>query len=233
MTFRDTMISRHKGKPDAVTRYLMEAVIDLQEAFASARASIRNDNTLSDAGRVQAVRRWLSENAAAQLYRVRRTVESCRARIDAERQKLLPPPPDKTDLAGAILRSDLRAILRGMSIGSQKATLLGKDADPIFRTAVLEAPRLASGVPDELRQHTIDAEVERLHPGRSAQLNDLAEDVALLETTAAVVVNGVIEGAGFGDHAAARDFIDDAVTAKMPALNEQVAIQTADFAKAA
>lgn len=228
-TFKENILARHAGGPNSVTYYVLAATADLRDAVANARAEIGRDTSLSDVGRQTAFRHWVSENAAPALYRARRTAAACQARIDAERKTLTWPMPDKSDLAGAILRSDLRAMLRNMPQADQTIAL----ADPMFRAAALEAPRIASGLSNENWDRLMDSEIERLHGPRRAELDRLEEDAKVLDMAQFMVTNDVSNLGGFGDTNAVDTFIDESVTAKMPALNEQVAIQTADFAKAA
>jgi hypothetical protein len=54
------------------------------------------------------------------------------------------------NLAGAVLRGELRAAIRGMSLTERAAVLLGERVVAEFVDAELEAPALLSGVDSQM-----------------------------------------------------------------------------------
>jgi hypothetical protein len=87
----------------------------------------------------------------------------------------------KDDLAGALLRQDLRVALRNMSLGEKAAVLLGEKADAAFVDATLEAPGLLSGVDPQMFEQIREQRLETMFSAESFEAEALSDQIAEAE----------------------------------------------------
>lgn len=76
----------------AVTRAL-----DTHMKFKAKAAEIANDTHKSEIGKRDAMQKWTAENAH-ELIRARKSVDVMKAKLSQRKAKLMPPPPDPTNL---------------------------------------------------------------------------------------------------------------------------------------
>ena len=188
------------------------------QAFKSKAAEVGANKNLSPFGRTENLRTYVSDEAH-QVVRAHKTLARIKAKQDERRASIQPKSPDKADVAGAVARSDLRNMLRGMKMGERANLLLAKDADPMLRAAVLELPNYASGIDDFIRGAVTNAVIEREHPGALAELEEADAAIEVLEVITQVFTGTAMRLAELPTHAALGDFVAKAVgdTARLDA----------------
>src|SRR4051794_3550073 len=108
----------------------MDRAFAAEDEFRAHHDKVAKNQHLSPIGRQDAMKTFVGEKAH-ELHRARKAVDVARAKLADRRAKLLPPPPDKTDVAAAVLRSEMRQMLKGVkNAGERMRMLLAPDADP-------------------------------------------------------------------------------------------------------
>jgi hypothetical protein len=145
-----------------------------------------------------------------------------RAQLLQRRAELQPPPPDKTDVAGAVQRAEMRTMLRGMANGARIGLLLSTETDPRLWASVLEAPNVMSGVTDEIRDRVVAASIEKVHPGKLAELEEVEDVIGLVDAAYRVALSTAQRAFVHNNPQLFQDFVDATVKAKAGAIDSAV-----------
>jgi len=215
----------------APAKFQMNRHLDMDDRVRAKRAELAGNPEISPVGRQNAIRKFIADEIAPDVRRGRKAVEAMSAKIAARRARIQPPPPDKNDAAGAILRSEYRQMLRQMSNGERVAFLMQND-DPVMAAAALEVPPRVLNLPNEVRQHLINTEIERSHPGALAALDDAEEMATLVKSTFDYAVNTTRNAVDMPEHAFT-NFIDGSTGNKAAAIDQNVTSVFSSFADAA
>lgn len=225
-TLEDTLTDRmkrfdHIGSLKHV-RSAFDAAINthltVRSSAQEVAAKLAKDNRLTPIGRKDKMHEHVSKDAH-KVMRVQKTLQKIREQHAQERASVQPKAPDRTDVAAAVARSDLRSMLRAMQMAKATQLLIGPQADAILQAAVLELPNYASGINDEIRRIVTEQVIEREHPGALAELEQKAEAIELLGVAVHVLEKTFREVAEFPNEKFLNDFIEKSVgdTSRMEA----------------
>jgi hypothetical protein len=174
--------------------------LDASAAFGIKAAAIKSDKDLSIEGRTNKSK----AQARAALRDVRDAaagLADAKTRLQVLLDSIKPAPVDRGDLAAALIRSELRNSLKGMSIGERAALLLGEKADPEFQDAFLEAPAMLSGVEANMAAQVREQRLETLHPEASFQVEDLTREIEEAEAGFALARQDIQQSSGLDERA--------------------------------
>ncbi len=119
------------------------------------------------------MRAHAANHFAPNLRHAQAAVDAAARGLEARRNAVLAPPPvDKADAAGALLRGEMRSLLRGMSQGERMITIT---SDPAFLRAAMEGPAALSGLTHDQRGEL----ARRADPDRLAAVEADGEAVEL------------------------------------------------------
>lgn len=163
-----------------------DSVLNLVDTLDAKRAAIEADRNLSDIGRAQKMREVAIAEAPV-LVKAQRGMETAQGLVRKQRLALTPTVKDKTDLAAAMLRQEVRSLLRSKEPGEALKIAMAPDADPIVAEAIFEAPTTLSNISQVHRDQLLSVIVERTAGPQLAALAEQDETIALL--------NAAIKGA--------------------------------------
>lgn len=193
MTIVDTLKGR--WKPDWSSRPDLRKLsghfnktLSFIEALPTQKRDLAKPGNLSAKGLSESVRRVAAEKIVPDLRRAAWEAEKTNNAIRNERTKLAVQTPDKTDIAGALLRQEIRTFLRGMDHGTRLAAVIG---DAAFLEAAMEGPAALSGLTDELRTDLQDRLIDQAHGPAIAALNEAHEAIELVEAAIEAAANVV------------------------------------------
>ncbi|MCC7253185.1 hypothetical protein [Hyphomicrobium sp.] len=188
---------RWSDKKDPVFAKLREsydAALKVASEFAAKRGALARDKRLTADGQVDELMRWTKANALGAIAKGRKVaVQAARKEIDQRREKLQLEGPDKTDLAGVMMRQEIRTWLRGLSI-DERSKLLGTDVDPLIALAVVEAPAPLSGVNEFTHDRLVNRAIDALHPGERDEIAELEQAVETVERAIGAARSGIVAG---------------------------------------
>lgn len=160
------------------------AAIDAIDASRAKLERLASDQNFSQTGRQNQIREWFWAEGLPALREGRAAVEKARDKIDAVRGEMKASAIDKHDAAGAILRSEIRAWLRGMEGGKRTAMLAaGDDLDPTVALAIQEAPAELSGVTREQRTRLEERAALAQNPEAAEKIATIEEATEALAST--------------------------------------------------
>jgi hypothetical protein len=183
------------------------------------------DKMLSEAGRADK-RSKASEALAPVIAQAGRTIETARRALDEQRRALLPKVRDKTDVAAALLRQEIRADLRTKSPGEMVTLLTDKATDTNVLEAALEAPYLVKNIPPESRDRIFEQIVENTAGPALSRIRDQDEAIAVFTAALQVSRQAVAEGAGVATGA-----FEKWLARVAPSTPEEVASDVAQFTR--
>ncbi|MEY9780350.1 hypothetical protein [Sinorhizobium fredii] len=221
MTLLKTLEGRFKSAqitaPLTMPYYLtFNHVTQLVEKLGAKHRDLKAKETLSQKGLDEAMREFVSKEIVPELARSRGKLEASIEAVDAKRQALTIPKPDKSDIAGALLRQELRTHLRSLSQG-QRAALLLQNPDPDTIAAVFEAPNHLSGIDDKLRTELESAIVAASHPQKLAQIQDERDCIQIAQIAINHAVDEIQKATGFEGSKVAFDKFMTAASAPIEA----------------
>lgn len=155
MTIRKGLVSEGKSriiglwnieaKPGSTVERLQGAYLaglDAVDQFDAKRESLAKDTRYTDQGRKEQLLDFAAKDLAKHLRRGRDIVERAKQDLAQRRANLKPPTADKTDVAGAILRQEIRQQLKSMGASDLSMLLAqqGANLDPNVALAIIETP---------------------------------------------------------------------------------------------
>lgn len=117
-----------------------------------------------------------------ELHKARMTIKRAKAEVLERRAKLKIAEPDKSDVAAAFRRMEMRGLLRDMTEQPQYFAKAGDKLPREVIEAILEMPPEFSGVP-KLRHDRLKQQVLAAHHGREiAEIEEIEEAIAAAES---------------------------------------------------
>jgi hypothetical protein len=155
----------------------LKATLAAAEQFSTRAAAIKSDAHLSVSGR-NAKTEKLVRATLRDLRDLASPVDAKRAALAGVLAKIKPASFDKSDLASAILRQEMRAAVRNMSLSERAAILLGDQADVAFVDSILEAPAILSGLDAHLYEEVREQRLQSMFSAEAAEAESLTNEVA-------------------------------------------------------
>ena len=118
------------------------------------------------------------------LHRARTTIRKAKAEVAERRSRLKVEGPDKSDVAAAFRRMEIRTFIREMKSDEQTQFFAGYgDKLPAeVAMAILEVPSEFSGVPKSRHDLMMTRALEAQHGAEIAEIADLEEAIAAAES---------------------------------------------------
>lgn len=159
--------------------------------FGEKRGALAKDTRFTEEGRRDELKTWTAANALKPLAVARQVaIPAAKRELDQRREKLSLEGPDRSDLAGAVMRGEIRSWLRGMKIDERSQALNG-DVDPLIALAVVEAPAALSGVNPATHKRLVSAAIDALHPGERAKIAELERALETTQRAVAAAEGGI------------------------------------------
>ena len=205
MSHKFNILQIAKRLPTSAPQWMRDDVATMAsivDAFENEVAEIDRDPLLSQQGRAERKHGLLSSGLSNHLDQIGARVKSEAARVATARAALKLPEPDKTDLHSLSRQQERRTWLRSLPDGGRSKYLMTDDdrkrlpkaqadklpkVDALTLQAILSEPAALSGANEQLWQRLNDAELDKLHAGRFAEL--AAESEALANVSAAIQVS--------------------------------------------
>jgi hypothetical protein len=222
-TVRDVILARWKSDFDNIPRLkpiraALESALNAHDAVRERHTSLSKNQNLSSLGRLDDVRAFVSKSTAPIIHRGRATARAARQDVAAWQVRLQPPSPDPKNVAAAVLRSEMRTQLRGLSQSARYALLLSETIDPTLAQAVLEAPNFSSGVTDEIRGRMVEIIINHDHPEQLAQIAQVEEAIKLLDAATGITMSTAKSIGEFPNDNIFADFIDKSAPLAKPSI---------------
>lgn len=236
MTLADTLAARWKWSAEgrlAPAKATLNRALGLPATVQAERAKAATDPNLTAAGQAEATRKFLAGDTAANLLHAKRSAEAMRKQINAWWASLQPPAPDKSDMAAAVLRSEMRAMLREMPNGSRIKMLLSDDVDPRILQAVLEAPDAMSAITGDLREKIVARSIERDHPDDVRAIKEAEDALQLVDVSVRVAFEAVRSAGDFKSDEELDSFLTESLGQRVAAIEDHARQDFANFAAAA
>jgi hypothetical protein len=182
-------------------RKQIEAALTAAEKMADRATEIRNNRLLSDQGRDKEIRAQV-RSALRDIRDAAAPLTEMKARLAGLVASIKPVSFPKDDLAGALLRQEMRAALKTMPIGDRAALLLGGEkADAAWIDSMLEAPARLSGVVEpEIYERAREQRLESLFAEESAEVERLTDQIAEAEAGMEIARGDLSRAAGLPPH---------------------------------
>ena len=118
------------------------------------------------------------------LYRARTTIKRAKAEVAERKSRLNFEGPDKSDIAGAFRRMEIRTFLRGMKGNDQKNYFArhGDNLPAEVAMAIMEMPPEFSGVPKSRHDLMTTRGLEALHGSEIAEISELEDAIGAAES---------------------------------------------------
>lgn len=174
--------------PKSVTR-LSRAVLRLLDAAVATqkkRESMQAAGEFTDAGIVNALIALVSSQVGPAHYRLHHEIVAADRILQSLKTKLATPQVDKTDIAAAILRMQIRQHLSSLDVGKRIQAVL--KADPVTLQAVLEGPTYLVGVPDDVMQQVQNAAYKAAAPEIVAEIEMLEDAIESAKALQGIIV---------------------------------------------
>ncbi|TIT36188.1 MAG: hypothetical protein E5W65_10515 [Mesorhizobium sp.] len=200
MNFRtEQIVSRVKN---GALRDAATACLDLAERFGKRAASIKNDPNFTDVGRDKTLKDEAAKSylpglkaAYAPIARALSDAKAARAALSAS----VFPHPDSTNIAAALERQEIRALVRGMK-PAERMAFIGASRDERIADAVFSAPPALSGLLDEQFGQLRDLVMNRrVDEGQVAGIREAEEAAEAAEAAMLVARNDIKAIVGLDD----------------------------------
>jgi hypothetical protein len=161
----------------------MSGLDAVDQIEARSRNSVATGKFTADGVKDDALKFALSDLIPA-LHRARNTIKKANAEVVERKSRLKVEGPDKTDVAGAFRRMEIRTFLREMK-GNDQKNYFARHGDHLpteVVSAILEMPPEFSGVPKSRHDLMMTRALEAQHGGEIAEISELEEAIATAES---------------------------------------------------
>ncbi|WP_434723110.1 hypothetical protein [Mesorhizobium sp. RIZ17] len=173
------------------------------ETMPKTRSELAGPGNLSPKGLNDAIRAVAAEKIVPDLRRAMWDAEKTANGLKNDLLRLaVPRQHDKSDLAGAMMRAEMRGMLREMLKGSSEEVgerLRIIMQEPDFLVAAFEGPAQLSGMTEEFRSDLERRMIEQAHGPAVEAINSAKEAVDLVQAAIEMAVNTVRHEGDFGN----------------------------------
>jgi hypothetical protein len=177
----------------------LKAVLETSESFGAKASAIKVDAHLSVEGR--------NVKTAKLVKQVLRDLRDLSSPVDAKRTqlaeviaKIKTKTFEPTNIASAILRSEMRAAVKAMSLSERSSVLLGEKADSAFVDSVLEASPILSGLDAHFYEEVHEQHMSRLFSAESIAAESLTNEIADANSIFELARQDVAAASGLLEH---------------------------------
>lgn len=171
-------------------------LLSLAERAKAKAAEVAADPNLSDQGRKTAMQAWFKAEALPTLSGGKNAINGADADIFGVKAVMTRFAPDKTDIAGAMVRAQTRDWLRSMPPAARTALLTAPEIDPGITLAIAEAPPALSGVTPAQADRLATAALAALNPNEMATIAGIEEAAVAVADAQRMAMLTVSEAAG-------------------------------------
>jgi hypothetical protein len=149
--------------------------IDAVDALADRKANSAQSGKFTPDGLTDDALQYALNAAVPVFKQGRDAIKSARAEVAARREKITLQAPDKSDIAGALLRREIRDRLAGMDVKDRDSFMSEnvERMDPVVAEAILTAPAWLSGVAPSHRELLTDKALKAQHGDAIDQIREL------------------------------------------------------------
>jgi len=179
MLFRAFDWTKFAGEPFIGMAKADHALREIAKTTEQKALEIGQDRDFSDSGRRNQIRQWFIDNGVPVLRQAKDAIDAADQASEGVISAMRNTEPDKTDLAGALLRQEIRAQFRAMDPARRTALVSGAEVlEPIIALAIMEAPAALSGVTPEQKARLTTASRTALNPDEARKIEriDTAKD---------------------------------------------------------
>ncbi|TGP27359.1 hypothetical protein EN875_034020 [Mesorhizobium sp. M2D.F.Ca.ET.232.01.1.1] len=173
------------------------------ESVPATRSRLAGPGTLSAKGLNEAVRSVAAEKVVPDLRRAMWEAEKVANGLKNDMSRLaVPRQHDKTDVAGAMLRAEMRSMLREMlkgtseDVGDRLRLIMGM---PEFLEAAFEGPARLSGLTEEFRAELEQRMIAEKHGAAIEAIDGAKEAIELTQAAIEMAIGAVKTAGDFGD----------------------------------
>ncbi len=188
-----TLQERWKPSHDAFKPTFVSAVGIVERINVRSR-EVNANTAWSDQGKADEMKKFAGTQRAI-CRKVRSDLADAKAALQASRESLIPRSFDKSDVASAALRSEIRTFVRGMKPGERYAWL-SDQKDPTVITAMWESFPTLSGLDDRGRDVVTQNWLKANRPKEIAAIEERAEAIEVLDVAVNVASGAVFTAAG-------------------------------------
>jgi hypothetical protein len=151
------------------------SALDTVDSIEERKANSAKSGKFTADGLTDDALQFALNNAVPTFKRGRDAIKAAKAEAKARREALQLQKPDKSDVAGAILRAQICDRLAAMSAKDRDAFINSniEKLDPVTAEAILTAPAWLSGVSNSHRQLLTDRALQAQHGEAVAELQEL------------------------------------------------------------
>ncbi|MEI9422215.1 hypothetical protein O7A70_13680 [Mesorhizobium sp. Cs1299R1N1] len=198
MNFRtQQLVSRVNNE---ALRQAAAACLDVADRFGKRAASIKTDPSFTDIGRSKTLRDEAAKSYLPGLKAAFAPIAKALADAKTARAAISIPAPDPSNIAAAMERQEIRAMVKAMKPGERMSFLMGT-VDERIADAALSAPGCLSGLSDEMFGQLRDLVVERRFGVQVAEIREAEETAEAAQAAMLVAQNDIKSTIGLDDRA--------------------------------
>ena len=194
MTPEQTLTERIR--PSSPLRENVRHLFGLSNRLAAERRKLAADQSMSDIGKREREVTFAKE-LVRNLAELSRPLRRSREAAAEKRSSFTLPPIDKTDMIGEIRRQEMRAYVRSLPFDDRIHAVEKLDDTAVL--AILDAPAMLSGLPEDRHAHIKNAYLERQFGKQLRELESVDEDNAALESAVTMVRRDLQIGTGLSN----------------------------------
>lgn len=181
-------------------RTAYDDALNVAKSALSKHDELKQSKELTPSGVKAEAQRWMARGGAGGLVAAKIRIANVRQEVETRRANLQKQGPDKTDVAGALMRQEIRTHLRSLDAAARVAMLQSDNVAPEVALAVIEAPSVLSGVSDNLRNGLINQSMEALNPGEVEILAELESALEAAQNAVRAANHEVKSATGLADY---------------------------------
>jgi hypothetical protein len=198
-TLLDRLPKNHPLAPSM--RTAMIEALAAAEQFAGYKIGLSSDRRMTELGQRQALSESLAQNHGKQWARAKQPVTKARAEIKARRDALVIKSVDKTDIAAALERQEIRQWFRSLDLGVRQSIALASKDRRILEALVTAPPELSGIAGPKAAAEIENRYIELTYPDELASIEAADAVVAEAEASMHIARNELRSTLDVGMHA--------------------------------
>ncbi len=181
---------------NTVHRDVVRNIFGLSTRLSNERTKLKADQTISEIGRREKEAAFAKSLVKDHVH-LTGPLRRARADLEARRASFKLPAIDRTDSVGELRRQEIRAHTRSLPLDGRLTFVASLNDEQLL--AVLYAPSLLSGLPQDRYEHIKSAYIDRQFGKQMRALEDVDEETTILESASTIVRRDLQKATGLGD----------------------------------
>jgi hypothetical protein len=188
-----------KGKAHPKLEEKIQSAFRIVDTFAGGVRDIAKNPALTDQGKRNETRKLLANGYVGWLAKLNDDLKPPRQHVAKLRADILPKVADRTDVVAELQRAEVRTNVRSLPLAERTALVFSANLDPTIAEALMTAPPMLSGLPEDRHAHFVRAHLAKHHAAELAEIEHIENQIEVVDAAIKTARNDIFFASGLDD----------------------------------